>query len=634
MKIINFIISVMFLVTGVFSVINILWNSSLNLFSLFYIWTLENIFLLIFSILWFSVSFYNDFYFWEYLKSSKKLNFYYIFLLLFIASMFWVIISSEAIWFLVSWEIMSISSYFLIVHESNKKGVLKEWTWYLIITHIGLFFILLSFLPFIIETHSTSFLKWWKAELDNVTLSISFFSALIWFGSKAGLFPFHIWLPKVHSIAPTNISAFLSGFMVKLPVLMILKFLILFVWLNSIDKVELSWFIVTLVIASVTSFIGIVYAMVETNIKKLLWYSTIENIGMIFLAISILILGMYSKSDTLITIWIFATLYHTFNHSIFKWLLFMTSGWIIARTGTWEYSRLWGLVRKIPFISMVFLIWIIAIAWIIPLSWFSSEFLIIVWLFKSVIATAWVSLKVLLLFSIVLLALTAIFSLITFTKLFWITFLWKKRDEKLEYKTINSFGEKVSYTIMILTILWLSLFPGIIYFWVSRVLNKLYSWNIFSFWNFEFHYNPLYFILWFILLFRLSYILYKKMAKKEVNSAIWNWGYVNIESKTQYSSDSFIQPLRRTFSKLYWDKKNFTRKVLDTDSIFTYKKNVDFIEYENKYNPVIENFYFKILSWINRKVFKLQSIKTWKAHNNMIYVFLTIVILILIVLFI
>jgi len=187
-KIINHILALAFLLIAIFSVKNLLNSESVSFWKVFFLWNLENFFLLLFSILWFAISFYSDFYFGEYLKHWKKLKFYYIAFLTFIFSMLWVIASSEAITFLVFWEIMSVSSYFLVVHEATKKGILKDWAWYFIITHIWMFFILLSFMPFIAASWTTFFTWWAQITLNPVFANSSYrFWFKSWFVSNSYL---------------------------------------------------------------------------------------------------------------------------------------------------------------------------------------------------------------------------------------------------------------------------------------------------------------------------------------------------------------------------------------------------------------------------------------------------------------
>ena len=629
-KIINHILALAFLLIAIFSVKNLLNSESISFWKVFFLWNLENFFLLLFSVLWFAISFYSDFYFGEYLKHWKKLRFYYIAFLTFIFSMLWVIASNEAITFLVFWEIMSVSSYFLVVHEATKKGILKDWAWYFIITHIWMFFILLSFMPFIAASWTTFFAWWTQIHLNPIFASFAFFTALIGFGSKAGLFPIHIWLPKAHPIAPTNVSALMSGFMVKLPVLMILKFLLVFVWM----QVQFSWFIVTLLIASISAFIGIFYAIKQDNIKKLLAYSTIENIWIIFLWISVAILGMFLNNNAyLINIWIYWALFHSFNHTIFKWLMFMLAGWVIERTGTYDYTKLWWMIKKFPFLWITFLIWILAISWIMPLNGFNSEFITFLALFKSSMIQSWIFGKIAILISIIALSATAVLSLITFVKLFWITFLGNKRDENIEYSKINSIWEKISYIVLVLAIFALAIFPWIVYFFVSKILNIKFEWTIFSFWSLNLHYTPLYLFLIFIIFFVISYVFYKKLAKKEKKMPVWNCGYAYIEPKTQYSGLSFVQPIRRIFGSLYWEKKKIIKHKKSSIHINEFKKNLFSIEYKVKDINFVENFYSKILDFIWVLAKKVKSLQNWQVNSYVSYIFIAIIILVLIVLF-
>ncbi len=627
-KILNHTLATVFLLIWIFSVNNLLHNSVVNLFNLFHIESLENYFLLIFAVLWFAVSFYSDFYFGEYLKHWKKLNFYYIMLLLFVTSMLGVIISSEAITFLVFWEIMSVSSYFLVVHEATKKWILKDWAWYLIITHIWMFFILLSFIPFIISTHSTSFLQWWNASLTQSLASLSFFAALIWFGSKAWLFPIHIWLPKAHPIAPTNVSALMSWFMVKLPVLMILKFLLIFFhW-----QVQFSWFVVTLLIAAISSFLWVFYAIIQHNIKKLLAYHTIENVWIIFLGIAISMLWMYLHNGFIVVVWIFAALYHTFNHAIFKWLLFLVAGWMIERTNTYEYTKLGWLIKTFPFLALSFLVWSIAIAWVMPLNGFNSEFLTFVWLFKSVVISSSIVTKFLLILSVVTLTATAVLSLICFTKVFWIAFLGNKRDISLEYKDIKSIWEKISYWVLMLAIVLLAVLPGFIYLIVSKILNIRFEWNLFSFGNLDLNYTPIYLIWILTVSFVVSYILYKVLSKKEKKMPVWNCGYNYIEPKTQYTSTAFIQPLRRIFASIYGESKILSKNS-KKESEIVYKKELSNIEYSTINKYFVDNFYAKVLKFISSIAKKVKSLQNWEIQSYIFYMFLALLLLVVIVLF-
>jgi len=421
----------------------------------------------------------------------------------------------------------------------------------------------------------------------------------------------------------------MSGFMVKLPVLMILKFLLVFVGM----QVQFSWFIVTLLIASISAFIGIFYAIKQDNIKKLLAYSTIENVWIIFLWISVSILGMFLKNPYLTIIWIYWALFHSFNHTVFKWLMFMLAGWVIERTGTYDYTKLWWMIKKFPFLWITFLIWILAISGIMPLNGFNSEFITFLALFKSSMIQSWIFGKIAILISIIALSATAVLSLITFVKLFWITFLGNKRDKNIEYTEIKSIWEKISYVVLVVAIFVLAIFPWIVYLFVSKILNIDFQWTIFSFWSLNLNYTPIYLFLIFIIFFIISYVFYKKLAKKEKKMPVWNCGYAYIEPKTQYSGLSFVQPIRRIFGSLYWEKKKIIKHKKSSSHINEFKKNLSSIEYKVKDINFVENFYSKILDFIWVLAKKVKSLQNWQVNSYVSYIFLAIIILVLIVLF-
>ena len=545
----QFLIRLLFFIFIGFLWINTLINWSLYLpflwNNIFLVDNLSAIFLVLYSLFWLGFTFYTKFYYSEYKKHHKNMFFYELLTDLFILAMFFVIIANEVVTFLIAWEIMSLTSFFLVVHEFKKPWILKAGAWYFVIAHIWMFFILSSFLPFISANSSTYFDIFNKVNLSSSTQALVFFSALIWFWSKAWLFPLHVWLPKAHPIAPSNISSLMSAFMVKLPVLMILKFLVIFFAL----KVQFSFFVVTLIVAIISSFIWIFYALIQKNIKTLLAYSTIENIWIIFIWISISIFWMYIKNDIIITLWLFAALYHTFNHTIFKWLMFMLAGWINERTWTLNFTKLWWLLNKNYILWFSFLIGAIAIAWIFPLNWFNSELITFTWLITWVIHSNWLVQSMLFIISIIFLWLTAVFALITFSNLFSITFLWNKRDTKIHYEKISNIFESISYIYYVILIWVFAILPGFMYYLLSKIINIDNLENIFSIDIWKLNYTPIVMFLFILIIWLIIFIFYK--SSKQKIKWVWNCWYPYIEPKTQYTSISFIQPVRRIFTKLY-----------------------------------------------------------------------------------
>ncbi len=616
-----FFVFIIFLWTN--SLLN--WSFYLPVFgqNLFLVDSLSAIFLILFWIfgLWFS--FFTKFYYWEYSKHWKNTFFYELLTDLFILAMFFVIIANETITFLTAWEIMSLSSFFLVVHEFKKPWILKSGAWYFVIAHIWMFFILFSFLPFIKETGSTFFDNFSKAHLTWVMASIAFFSALAWFGSKAGMFPVHVWLPKAHPIAPSNISSLMSGFMVKLPVLMILKFLFIFLAM----KVQFSFFVVVLILASISSFLWVFYALIQHNIKKLLAFHTIENIWIIFIWIAIAIFWMYIHNEIIIILWLFTTIYHTFNHAIFKWLLFMLSWGMYERVNTYDYTKLWGLIKTAVLLWISFLIWSIAITWLPPLNWFNSELSAFSWLIDSIFYSTNLSEWLLFIVSLILLAATTILSLICFSKVFSIAFLGNKRDNKIEYKKIRNKFESISYIYLDILIFILAIFPWVIYYFTGKVLNKKFNINLFEINIWNLHYTPIILMLLLLIVWVIVYIFYK--SSKQKIKGVWNCGYTYIEPKTQYTSTSFIQPIRRIYSKLYAESAVLNHKHNKQAEKRIYKKEINFIKYDIEHKYFIDFVYDFVLKNVKRISIKFKKLQNWKVESYVFYMFLIIVVAII-----
>jgi len=328
---------------------------------------LESIFLLIYSIVGIAVIAYHQS-FYKYFPIEKR-SFLFVNMTAFLLAMYGVLVSGEAMSFLVFWEVMSLSSYFLVVHEMQKAQSRKAGLWYLILTHIGMFGIALSFLPFYIETHSTFFSAWNGITFPIATLVWIFVSSLIGFGGKSGLFPLHIWLPKAHPIAPSHISALMSGFMVKLPVFMLLKLYLVF-----LGVIDIRFAFVLLILGGISAFWGIFHGLTQNNIKKFLAYSTIENMGLIYVGLGLVVAGLSLGNHTLLSLWVIATLLHTVNHSFYKTMLFLLAGSLIERTHhNYDYSRLWGIAKAFPIFSMFFLLATLSIAGVPPFAGFNSE---------------------------------------------------------------------------------------------------------------------------------------------------------------------------------------------------------------------------------------------------------------------
>ncbi len=575
-------------------------NTHIFWYNIFHISTLESFFLVIFWIVWIWISLYSQYYFSYYLEHKKNLNFYYIMMITFIIAMQAVIISSNALVFLVVWEIMTISSYFLVIHDYKQNQSFEWGNYYLIIAHIGMFFILLSFIPFIIQSGSFDFVSWSQIWLSENYKNIVFYCALIWFWWKAGIWPLDIWLPKAHPIAPSNISAFMSGFMVKLPILMILKFIIIFFGF----QVHLNWWITLLIIWSISAFLWIFYALTQNHIKRILAFSTIENIGFIITTLWVFIIGL-SLHNTVITIlWFTALLYHIVNHAFYKTLLFMIAWSIIERTGNTNISHMWWYIKLLPFIWIISLFWILTIAWVPPFASFHSEITWMMWII-SIIHDSWnIILQFSWVFAIILISMMSIFAFITFTKLYTIVFVWRPRDIKWTVNTQRNIYENMSYIFFLFFIVIVSLFPGIFSYLAEYILSHTYRDTPFTLFQLnDSNFIPAYLILIYIVTFYIWYRIYRLYLWNIKKIDPWNCWYPDIPHRSQYSPRWLVQPMRRLYESLYMQVTN-----LEYNEFYKQKRNkIKFVKSKKYLLEIVYNKWIECIVYISMKIRSLQN---------------------------
>jgi len=284
---------------------------------------------------------------------------------LLVAGMVMVVIASNALLFLIAWEVMSLASYFLVTYNHQKSSVRHAGWTYLVATHIATGALFAMFLV-LGSAQSLDFDHFASGNLDGVI----FILAIIGFGTKAGFIPLHIWLPQAHPVAPSHVSALMSGVMIKTGIYGILRTL-------TFLHTPPMWFGWTLLGIGISSgILGVLYAIAQQDLKRLLAYSSVENIGIIAIGLGLGLIGISSNNPLLATLGFAGGLLHVFNHSMFKGLLFLSAGAVLHATGTLEIDRLGGLIKKMPLTAIAFLLGAMAISALIPLNGFISEFLI------------------------------------------------------------------------------------------------------------------------------------------------------------------------------------------------------------------------------------------------------------------
>ncbi len=354
-------------------------------------------------------------------EASLRTAVSYFFFSLLIASMALVVTANNMITFLLSWEIMSLSSFFLVIYDYQSEKNRKAGYLYFVFSHIGVMFIFAAF--GIIHAYTGNF-DFSASGIPDTAKMLVFIMAFIGFGSKAGVFPFHVWLPHAHPAAPSHISAVMSGVMIKTGIYGILRIYMLLDWNTQIFGN------IVLAAGMISGVLGVVYALGQRDLKRLLAYSSVENIGIILIGIGIGMIGASSGRPVMAILGFSGGLLHVLNHSIFKSLLFMGAGMVLRKTGTRSMDALGGLLKKMKITGTTFLIGSLAITGLPPFNGFVSEFLIYMGGFQGVALekTAFVFS----LLSIVSLAVIGGLALACFTRVVGIVFQGEPRTAAAE----------------------------------------------------------------------------------------------------------------------------------------------------------------------------------------------------------
>ncbi len=289
---------------------------------------------------------------------------------LLLVSLVLVIVAKNAVLFLAAWELMTVFSYFLITFYNESESVCKAGFIYLIATHLGAFCLLLMFMIMASHAGSMNFDQMASTPFPLGVAGILFILAFVGFGIKAGFIPFHIWLPRAHPAAPSYISALLSGVVIKIGIYGLMRMI-------AIIKDFPLWCSVGLLLMAVISGVGgVLYALGQHEIKKLLAYHSIENIGIIAMGLGMGMIGHAYHQEGVAFIGYAAALLHTFNHAVFKGLLFLSAGSVIHSTHTGDMEHMGGLFKKLPWSGHLFLIGSLSICGLPLFNGFISEWLV------------------------------------------------------------------------------------------------------------------------------------------------------------------------------------------------------------------------------------------------------------------
>jgi formate hydrogenlyase subunit 3/multisubunit Na+/H+ antiporter MnhD subunit len=474
----------------------------------------------------------------------------------FLAAMALVLIADDAYVFMLAWETMALASYFLVTTDHNLAEVRRAGFLYLLIAHIGAIAILLCFGVLQGGSGDYTFGSMRSVILPGAWGSIAFLLALFGFGAKAGLLPLHIWLPEAHPAAPSPISALMSGVMLKTAIYGLLR--VTFDLLNG----QLWWWgVVALVLGLVSALFGVIFATVQSDMKRLLAYSSIENIGIIVAGIGLSILFKSYDKTLLAALTLTATLYHSLNHAFFKSLLFLATGAVLHATKERSLGKLGGLIHRMPWVAWLALVGTLAMAGLPPLNGFVSEWLLLqAFLFTPSLPQSFVNMLVPLAAAALVLAVAL--AAYVMVKFYGVVFLGRPREPKLAYAKDPGRLERTALVWFALGCVVLGLFPVNVIALIDPVDAMLVgstvggrggSWMLLAPVNADrSSYSPIIFLAVIaavvILTIQVVHRYYHGHIRK---GPAWDCGYPLQTPRMQDTAEGFGQPIRQVFEPFF-----------------------------------------------------------------------------------
>ncbi len=476
----------------------------------------------------------------------------------FLASMGLIFLADDAYLFMVAWESMALSSYFLVTTDHKIPDIRRAGFLYLLMAHLGALAILLCFGVIQGGHGDYSFAAMRGNHLSPFWATAAFLLALVGFGAKGGVLPFHAWLPEAHPAAPSPVSALMSGVMLKTAVYGILR-----VTFDLLHAPIWWWGALALGLGLLTALFGVMFAAVQTDMKRLLAYSSIENIGIILAGIGLTLLFHSYGETALAALTLTATLYHSVNHAFFKGLLFLGTGSVLNATGERNLGRLGGLIHPMPWVAMLTLVGTLAIANLPPLNGFVSEWLLL----QAFLLTPGLPhpyLNMLIPVAAGALVLASALAAYVMVKFYGITFLGQPREERLSQAQDAGLWERAGMGWLALGCLALGLFPVFVIRHLDSAVALLAGGSIGataaqSGWLFltpvapaRASYSPLFFLLVIVAVVLLTFLVVRRLYHGKIRrSDPWDCGYPAQTARMQDTAEGFGQPIRQIFEPVF-----------------------------------------------------------------------------------
>ncbi len=520
---------------------------------------LAGFFMLLIGLVVMAVAVYGPGYVRDFEHSQDSLVVLGVFTGLFVVGMLLVVLADDAFLFMVSWELMSLSSYFLVAFQHEQAANRRAAFIYLLMAQIGALFILLGYGVLAGFGDGFAFDAMRAASLSPLWASVAFGLSFIGFGMKAGLVPMHAWLPEAHPAAPSHISALMSGIMLKVAVYGFIRFTF-----DLLGQLQWQWGVVVLVAGSVSALTGVLAALMQRDLKRLLAYSSVENIGIIFISLGLGLIFFATGHPLAGVLGLIAALYHSLNHALFKSLLFLGAGAVLHATHERDLERMGGLLRRMPWTGLFFLSGCISISALPPFNGFVSE-----WLTFQTALQAWLLkggvIRSLIPIAAAVLALTGALSAACFVRAYGIAFLGQARSRRVRRARPVPLGMRIAQGFLAVLCLLCGIFPTTVLQWLNAVPQQLLGRGLSEatahgwLWLTPIapqtaSYSAPIVLLALLVVWWLSASLLRRGKVREVRHCDpWACGFSDglPSPRMQYTATAFAQPFRRVFGLLF-----------------------------------------------------------------------------------
>ena len=555
--------------------------------------------------------------------SEAHISMHYTALVTLVVSMMLVVVSSGGFSFLFAWELMTIASFMLILFEAARQEVRRAALNYLVMMHIGFLFLVVGFVMLYNVTGSANFAAI-NAYYEHANLLPLFVILFIGFGMKAGLFPMHIWLPEAHPAAPSHVSAIMSGVMIKTGVYGIIRIM-------QVEELRADMLftigLIVLVSGAVTGLWGVILAAMQNDIKRLLAYSSIENVGVILIGLGIAAVGHAAGSPLVGMCGMCGALLHMVNHSLFKSMLFFSAGNIYSKMHTTAMNQMGGLAKHMPITAILMLFATVAICALPPLNGFVSELLIYIGMFNGVSNGYEVLYSVT---GIIVLSLIGGIVVLAFTKLYSVVFLGSPRSHHVAESTEVDSLRIVAMSIPAAFILIIGLAPQYVIRPIAHVAEEVTnSVNTIAVEHFAPTLESLSYVsIAFILVVTLLFFIKRRAQRNRTiaEGPTWGCGFTAVNTRMQYTGESFSEGLENIGKPLM--KNTVDGRAVDKDEIFPLPHRYR-IRHKDKVDSLLGRWWVQMMHRINEYVMRL---RTGKVNNYITFALLFFVVVLILTL--